>query len=407
MPRLPRLLRTLLSAAALLGRASAAEDSAYPTTTPAGTDASATNAVTVRWKKPRDGRPVAEVRGLDPARLAELSTPGAPAADWRPILSVHTGPRGAVRRDLPQLAGDYSVTNGILRFRMAFPVRLGVEYRAEFHPAIFLGRGPDTVAYDRLFLLPPTSSREVPATAVSEVHPAAAELPENLLKFYVQFSAPMSRGEAYRHVRLLDAAGKAVELPFLEIDEELWNADQTRLTLLLDPGRIKRGVRPNDEVGPALVAGGTYSLVVDKDWPDAEGRPLRNAFHRRFRVGPADRTPPDLSRWKLQPPVAGARSALEVDFGEPLDHALAERRISVRDPEGRPVDGTATLSVSDRRWSFVPASPWKPGRLRLVVDETLEDLAGNRIGRPFDLDLAQAPTVPAGEAMRTLEFEVR
>jgi hypothetical protein len=63
----------------------------------------------------------------------------------------------------------------------------------------------------------------VPTTVVSQVYPTAEVLPENLLKFYVHFSAPMSSGHIYDHIRLIgDSTGKEVELPFLEIDEELW-----------------------------------------------------------------------------------------------------------------------------------------------------------------------------------------
>ena len=51
-------------------------------------------------------------------------------------------------------------------------------------------------------------------------------------------------------------------------------------------------------------------------------------------------------------------------------------------------------------WSFVPEKPWAAGRYSLVIDTTLEDLAGNSIGRPFEVDLfnpvrrtLKAPTV--------------
>lgn len=387
----------------------AAEDSVYPVASPAETGR--TNTVSVRWKKPRDGRPVAEVTGLDPGRLATLAAKADPPADWRRILRIHTGPRGAVRRDLPQLAGDYSVTNGVLRFRMAFPVNFDVEYRAEFHPAEFNGFGGDQVAYDRLFLLPPASGRDQPQTTLAEVQPSAAELPENLLKFYLRFSGPMQRGDAYRHIRLLDESGAPVELPFLELDEELWDPEQTRLTLLLDPGRIKRGVLPNEESGSALVVGRSYTLSVDASWPDASGRPLKSGFRRRFRVGPADRQSPDPELWSIRPPVAGARTVLEVSFGEPLDHALAERLLAVHDLAGKPVDGSVSLSDSDRKWSFVPSTPWKPGVYRLKVGAALEDLAGNRMDRLFDVDLAATPSTSASAkpasagAVRT--FEVR
>jgi hypothetical protein len=98
--------------------------------------------------------------------------------------------------------------------------------------------------------LAPPSGTPRPATLVESVSPSAEVLPENLLRFYFQFSAPMSRGEAYSHIRLLNAAGRAVADPFLELNEELWSGDGRRFTLLFDPGRIKRGLKPREEVGP-------------------------------------------------------------------------------------------------------------------------------------------------------------
>jgi hypothetical protein len=55
---------------------------------------------------------------------------------------------------------------------------------------------------------------------VRQVYPSTAKIPENQLKFYIEFSAPMSQGNAWRHIRLLKSDGQAVELPFLEIDQE-------------------------------------------------------------------------------------------------------------------------------------------------------------------------------------------
>ena len=66
-----------------------------------------------------------------------------------------------------------------------------------------------------------------------------------------------------------------VEL-FLELEDELqWSL--TRLTLLLDPARVKRGLKPNLDEGRALEAGKRYQLVIDQQWPDATGRPLSEA----------------------------------------------------------------------------------------------------------------------------------
>ena len=47
-----------------------------------------------------------------------------------------------------------------------------------------------------------------------------------------------------------------------------------------------------------------------------------------------------------------------------------------------------TLDDRERRWSFIPAEPWQEGFHRIVIRATIEDLAGNNIGKTFDVDLA-------------------
>ena len=88
--------------------------------------------------------------------------------------------------------------------------------------------------------------------------------------------------------------------PFLELDEELWSPDGTRFTLLFDPGRVKRGLKPREELGPVLEAGKSYSLVIDRDWLDASGNSLKAGFRKTFRVGPPDETSPDPKTWTVR-----------------------------------------------------------------------------------------------------------
>ena len=154
----------------------------------------------------------------------------------------------------------------------------------------------------------------------------------------------MSRGEAYRRIKLLEAAtGKRVDAPFLELDEELWSPDGTRFTLLFDPGRIKRGLRPREEVGPVLEAGKSYSLVIDRHWLDASGNLLKAGFRKTFRVGPPDETSPDPKTWTIDAPRAGSRDPLEVRFPEPLDRALLDRLIWVENADAKVVAGQISL----------------------------------------------------------------
>ena len=87
-----------------------------------------------------------------------------------------------------------SVEHGALVFRFtpSFPLDLGRTYRATYRRA---RAGPR----DRLEVTG-TSRAARPATVVDAVDPPGDRLPENLLKFYLHFSAPMGRGEAYEHV---------------------------------------------------------------------------------------------------------------------------------------------------------------------------------------------------------------
>jgi len=70
-----------------------------------------------------------------------------------------------------------------------------------------------------------------------------------------------------------------------------------------------------------------------------------------------------------------------------LDHAMLERVVGVIDATGRPLDGTITVTEKETHWSFTPQQLWHAGRYHLTADTALEDLAGNSIGRPFEVDV--------------------
>ncbi|MDZ4659456.1 MAG: hypothetical protein SH868_17945 [Bythopirellula sp.] len=233
----------------------------------------------------------------------------------------------------------------------------------------------------------PTVSNGI-ETKVAKVYPSAEILPNNQLKFYLHFTAPMSRGTSHQHVKLLDEQGIVVDLPFVEIGEELWDKRQQRLTLLLDPGRIKRGLKPHNEVGPPLVAGHSYTLVIDKNWLDAERRPLQAEFRKSFRVEPADRSQPNPAEWNIEIPAPGSMAPLVLLFGESLDHALLTHCLEVNDAAGKTIAGVVTLSDHESHWQFTPKTPWQTGQYRIHIDTRLEDLAGNSIQRSLEVDQA-------------------
>lgn len=217
----------------------------------------------------------------------------------------------------------------------------------------------------------------------------------------------MSRGHIYDHIHLRDSAGKEVELPFLEIDEELWDPAMTRLTLIIDPGRIKRGVRPLEEIGPVLEIGKSYTLAIDREWKDGAGVPLKQSFEKTFKAGPSDREPVDPALSKPQPPPSGTLEPLSVIFPEPMDNAVTPRSMRVTSDSGDSIDGKSGLEDQEHRWTFVPDNPWRRGGYKLVIQTTIEDLAGNNIGKPFDADKLEPIRKRLASSRVTLAFEVR
>src|SRR5580704_12511958 len=243
--------------------------------------------------------------------------PSAPAQGWSSIFRVYSG-----SGDVPALLGTYAVEGGSLVFHPRFPLVAGVQHRAVF-------QGPKGKLVEATFDGPPQET--ISTTRVLHVYPSADVLPSNTLKLYIYFSAPMSQGEAWQRIHLLDENGKPLQFEFVEIQQELWDPQNTRLTVLFDPGRIKRGVLPEMQLGPPLVEGKHYTLVIDREWKDARGVPLQQGFRKAFRGGPADRTPPDPKSWRVSAPKAATSEALVVSFPKPMDYALLQRLFRVSD----------------------------------------------------------------------------
>ena len=321
-----------------------------------------------------------EVLGLAPEFLNELGSRELSTEEWNAVFAVYTGssaPDETARK--PAVTGSYEIDQERLRFRPRYPLVGGLAYTAR------LEAGEGSALVDRFSL--PEPDRE-PTTVVTQVYPTAGEVPENLLRLYVYFSAPMSRGEAYDHVRLFrQPSGEPVARPFVEIAEELWDPGMRRLTLLFDPGRIKRGLRPHEEAGPPLLAGSSYRLVIDARWPDARGVPLKASFEKELTVRTADRTSPTPEGWHLEPPTVGSQEPVVLSFPEPLDQGLLQRVLTVYDRDGRQVPGEVEIRDEERQWGFRPRRPWHTGVYEVRIGTILEDLAGNNLRYVFDVDL--------------------
>jgi hypothetical protein len=343
-----------------------------------------------------------DVTGLSQPTLRALSGATLTTDEWQSVLrvSVQSGDAAA-----PAVAGKYAVVDGILRFTPLFPLDEGRQYAVAFDPSRVPGEpGREEDAVTRIVGRP--APERVPSTVVSRVYPSVDTVPANQLRLYLHFSAPMDWRSGYDHLLLLDDRGLEVADAFLPLDADFWNHDRTRYTVFFDPGRVKRGILPNKQMGRALEAGRRYTLVVKRDWRDGHGLPLKTEFRHEFRASAAIERPLTTAAWKVAAPRAGSRDPLSVSFPEPLDHGLLQRALGVA-RGGKPVEGTVSIEAGETRWLFTPTEAWVAGEYQLVALAFLEDLAGNRIGRAFEVDNFERTDITAEPERSALTFRVR
>jgi hypothetical protein len=293
-------------------------------------------------------------------------------------LAVFVGSADSYHEQRLPVAGRDERDGQFLRFTPAFGFVAGQEY------VVRTRRSGESHRLTE-FRIP----REVAAAPalVTGVYPSGGVLPENVLRFYVHFSVPMTPHRASDFVTLRHASGRADRAAFMRFKQELWNADRTRLTVLIDPGRIKRSVATNLDLGPALRNGERYALTVDEGWPAADGSSVLQSFSKHFRVVAALRERPNVERWRCRPPRPGTREALGIVFDRPFDRHLLDDAIRILVGDGQPVDGTPHPGDDEKSWSFTPDEPWTTGDVRIVVDDDLEDVAGNNFGGLLDRDV--------------------
>ena len=324
-----------------------------------------------------------EVRGLPARDLRVLGGRRLSNAQWQEILRVEVDRAGGV-----PVAGSYQAQRGAVRFTPMYGFDRGRAYHVTFDakkiPGINNRDKWRQMPLRRTLTLDAAGRTSEPSTIVRQIYPSGHVLPENMLRFYIEFSAPMGRGAALEHIRLMEVDGKQVVDPFLPVEAEFWNHERTRFTLFFDPGRVKRGIKPNRDLGRALVSGKRYVLLIRAAWLDGQARALKQEFQRLFTAGPAVERPLSPSHWKIDSPRVGTMHPVVVTFPHALDHGLLQRALAVRLGSDE-VRGDIAIEREETRWTFTPSRPWQAGDYTLQVFTFLEDPAGNRIGRAFEV----------------------
>jgi hypothetical protein len=299
-----------------------------------------------------------------------------------PVTVVDFYPGDSLDKDLqvrlarhgeqPAMAGAYSIQDTQLIFHPLIPFTRGLNYEV-----LLIHQTPVE------FSIP----RDTAVSRLLAIFPSQGIVPENLLKIYLVFSGPMVQGHALEYIKLTDEKGDSLPNSFLYLQNELWNEEGTQLTIWLDPGRIKRGLIPNQRMGPPLVAGRHYKLFISGDWPGINGNPLDQPFSKNFYAGLHDAVSPSPDIWKMTIPEKNSVQPLEIKFGEPLDYALLKHAIRIEDSKGGVVEGETIISANQEAFLFIPIKPWSAGSYKILIEGRLEDLAGNNLNRVFDLDL--------------------
>lgn len=347
------------------------------------------------------------VEGLPQTVLAGLRLSDIDTDSWRGALGVFSGPVPGSDDLTPPMLGAYEVEADRLVFRGRFPFVRGLQHGVRLDLEVLgrlSGRDAGTGVVTHAFT--PVATAREPTTRVTAVYPTTGTVPMNLLKLYIQLSAPMRFGEAYTHIRLLDENGDVVPDAFLEMPQELWDPDRTRLTLFFDPGRIKRGVDPNLQLGLPLQVGHRFRLVIDPAWRDAQGQPLAEGFEKALVVSEPDRIMPQVADWRVEAPAANSVAPILLNFDEPMDHALAERMLVVLHANGEPVSGTVQVGPQERSWAFTPDEPWRAGHYLIDVDPDIEDLAGNNLAHLFDVARGRDVRLETEDARARIPFVV-
>ena len=299
--------------------------------------------------------------------------------DFSEHLQVFTGGSDRCCDNRLPIAGDYSLAGSNLTFTPDYP------YISEQTYTVLTGRytpGVSMRSQQHEFSLSQHESTDTPT--VTAIYPSGDTIPENTLRFHIHFSHPMEPHRSTEFIHLMDADGHIDDKAFMSFKQELWSEDRTRLTLLMDPGRIKRGVAQNIALGPSLREGSQFSLIISDGWRRANSDESIPAFRKEYVITNAIRTQPTTAAWDIQPIRSATFDPIVMSFDRPFDHASALRSIHVLDAMGRTVHGSVSLSEHEKKWQFEPLQTWQSTPVQIVIDPLIEDVAGNNFNESLD-----------------------
>ena len=71
----------------------------------------------------------------------------------------------------------------------------------------------------------------------------------------------------------------------------------------------------------------------------------------------------------------------------------AQWLVQVIGVDGLRIDGTPHVGRDETSWSFTPDEPWPAGEVRITVEDSLEDVAGNNLREVLDRRIGTAESM--------------
>jgi len=239
---------------------------------------------------------------------------------------------------------------------------------------------------------------------VTNIYPTSERIPENILRFYIYFDSPMREGNIFDFIKLFDEHNNEMSHVFFDNVHELWTPDHKRLTLLLDPGRVKSGLQANAAMGRAFTANKKYKLIVSRGLEGLSGLKTTEVYVKTFTATTEDREGINISRWQIEFPKHEL-DKLKIDFKEPVDHVSAQHFILIVDHSGKEVEGSTDLQHNETGLVFKPILPWVKGQYRILINHRFEDIVANNINGAFDHKVGSLMSLNEGE-VSSIEFHI-